>query len=86
MIADAMLDTTQRGDLVLDFFLGSGTAVIAAQKIGRRTFGMEIDPVYVDVIVRRWQAWTGEVAIHAETGLAFEAIAAGRAGGADAAA
>ncbi len=60
MIADAILDCTARGEVVLDAFLGSGTTIIAAERTGRRGYGIELDPRYVDTIVRRWQAYTGE--------------------------
>ena len=49
-------------------FLGSGTTLIAAERVGRCCYGMEIDPLYVDTIIRRWQAFTGDKAIHAVTG------------------
>jgi DNA methylase len=62
-----------------DGFAGSGTTVIAAEKTGRRGYGLEFDPRYLDVAVRRWQTYTGQVAIHAETGLSFTAMAEGRA-------
>ena len=65
MVADAIMDCTARGDIVLDPFLGSGTTVIAAERTGRRCYGIELDPLYVDTIVRRWQAYTGEHARHA---------------------
>lgn len=74
MIADAIMDCTARDDLVLDAFLGSGTTLIAAEKTGRRCSGLELDPRYVDVIVRRWQKFTGARATHAETGKSFDAI------------
>jgi DNA modification methylase len=67
MVADAILDCSARGDVVLDSFLGSGTTLIAAERVGRCCYGMELDPLYVDTIVRRWQAFTGEDAIHAVT-------------------
>ena len=59
MVADAILDCSARGDVVLDAFLGSGTTLIAAERTGRRCYGLELDPAYVDTIVRRWQALTG---------------------------
>jgi len=60
-----------RGDLVLDPFLGSGTAVIAAERSGRRCYGLELDPLYVDTIIRRWQRQTELDAVHVETGETF---------------
>jgi DNA modification methylase len=77
MVADAILDCSARGDVVLDSFLGSGTTLIAAERVGRCCYGMEIDPLYVDTIIRRWQAFTGENAIHAVTGKRFDEVAAG---------
>ena len=59
LLADALLDVTARGDIVIDPFLGSGFTLIAAERTGRRCRGVEIDPLYVDVIVRRYQAETG---------------------------
>jgi DNA modification methylase len=64
LVADAIMDSSARGEVVLDAFVGSGTTVIAAERTGRRCFGLELDPVYVDTIVRRWQAYTGEHARH----------------------
>ena len=75
MVADAIMDCTARGDIVLDGFLGSGTTVIAAQRTGRRCYGLEIDPLYVDTAVRRWQIFTRERARHAEAGCSFEELA-----------
>lgn len=80
MIADAIRDASNRGGLVLDAFLGSGTTIIACEKTGRVCAGLELDPKYVDVIVRRWQAYTGRQAVHAETGLSFDEMAAMRSG------
>ncbi|MEQ8321892.1 MAG: DNA methyltransferase [Rhodospirillales bacterium] len=80
MIADAIRDASNRGDLVLDAFLGSGTTIIACEQTGRVCAGLELDPKYVDVIVRRWQAYTGHRAVHAETGFSFDEMAAMRAG------
>src|SRR5262249_45613305 len=59
LVADVILDCSARGDIVLDAFLGSGTTVMAAERTGRRCYGLEIDPVYVDTIIRRWQAYCG---------------------------
>jgi DNA modification methylase len=74
LVADAILDCTARGDLVLDPFLGSGTTLIAAERVGRVCYGIELDPCYVDTIVRRWQAFTGQSAIQESTGRAFNEI------------
>jgi DNA modification methylase len=74
MVADAILDCTKRGDIVLDAFLGSGTTLMAAERVGRICYGLEIDPLYVDVAIRRWQRHTGEAAIHADTGRRFDEI------------
>ena len=76
MIADAMLDCTGHGDRVIDCFLGSGTALVAAERTGRICYGMELDPLYVDVAIRRWQACTGEAATDLATGRTFAEIEA----------
>ncbi|MBV9200511.1 MAG: DNA methylase N-4, partial [Alphaproteobacteria bacterium] len=75
MVADAILDCSARGDIVLDGFLGSGTTVIAAERAGRRCYGLELDPLYVDTIVRRWQTLTGDSAIHLGSGRHFDELA-----------
>jgi DNA modification methylase len=56
---------------VLDPFLGSGTTVIAAERTGRACYGIELDPHYVDTIVRRWQVFTGQSAVQESTGRTF---------------
>ncbi len=71
LVADAIMDCTERRDIVLDAFLGSGTSLIAAERTGRRCYGLELDPTYVDTIVRRWQVFTRGSAIHAESGRSF---------------
>ena len=75
-----MLNHTNPGDLVYDPFLGSGTSIIAAETIGRTCFGLELYPLYVDVIVRRWQAFTGGSAVSATSGQSFDQIAKESAG------
>jgi len=75
MVADAILDCSARGDIVLDAFLGSGTTVIAAERTGRRCYGLELDPAYVDTIIRRWQALTSGSARHAASGRGFDDLA-----------
>jgi DNA modification methylase len=72
LVADAILDASDRGSIVLDAFLGSGTTIIAAEKTGRIGYGIELDPKYVDRAIRRWQRLTGKKAIHAETGATFD--------------
>ena len=62
MPEDPLVDLTNRGDMVLDPFLGSGSTLIAAQNTGHVCRGMEIDPLYVDVIIRRYEAVTGKSA------------------------
>jgi len=73
MIADAILDCSKRNDIILDPFLGSGTTLLACERVGRRCYGMELAPSYVDTAIRRWQMMTGEKAVHAITGLTFTA-------------
>jgi DNA modification methylase len=82
MVADAILDVTRRGDVVLDPFLGSGTTLMACERISRRCRGLELDPLYCDVSIRRWEAYTGAAVRHAETGQSFATIAAERQGAA----
>jgi DNA modification methylase len=72
MIADAILDCSAPGDIVLDNFSGVGSTILAAEKTGRRCYAIEIDPVYVDTAVMRWGKITGKIAIHSDTGKCFE--------------
>ena len=83
MCVDAILDLSNKGDVILDPFLGSGTTLIAAEKSGRQCRGIELDPGYADVSIRRWEGLTGHEAVHAETGLTFTAMATERAPGGD---
>jgi DNA modification methylase len=78
LVADAMRDCSERGDLVLDPFMGSGTTILAAERSGRRAAGIEIDPYHVDTAIRRWQTATGKSALLAEDERTFEVIAAER--------
>jgi DNA modification methylase len=78
MLIDALLDLTDRGNLVLDQFLGSGSTLIAADRTGRVCRGVEIDPLYVDLIVRRYEAETGQKAMLVETGESYVDLAARR--------
>jgi site-specific DNA-methyltransferase (adenine-specific) len=72
-----MLNNTKGGDIVLDLFGGSGTTLIAAEKNGRVSYLMELDPKYCDVIVKRWQEFTGKIAIHADTNKPFAEVTNG---------
>lgn len=63
LLKDFMIDVTQPNDWIFDAFLGSGSTLIAAEHMGRRCVGAEIDPLYIDVIIRRWEAETGCKAI-----------------------
>jgi DNA modification methylase len=74
LVADAMRDCSSKGDIVLDPFLGSGTTVMAGEKIGRRCFGLEYEPAFVDVAIRRWQAYTKADAILDGDGRTFDEI------------
>jgi len=78
LVADAIKDCSQRDQLVLDTFSGSGTTLLAAERVGRRARALDIDPRYVDVAIRRWQAFTGRDAIHIDSGRTFEEIVGGQ--------
>jgi hypothetical protein len=75
LVVDAIKDCSQRGGIVLDPFGGSGTTLIAAERTGRQARLIEFDPHFVDLVVRRWQAFTGAKAIHAERNQTFDEIA-----------
>jgi DNA modification methylase len=74
LVADAILDCSKRGGIVLDVFAGSGTTLIAAERTGRRGFGIEIDPYYSDTIIRRFDEMYGLKAIHEESKLDFATL------------
>lgn len=74
LVADAIRDVTDRGDIVLDSFMGSGTTLLAAERTGRIAYGMDIDPGYVDVAIRRWERMTGKRAYLTATGQSFEDV------------
>jgi DNA modification methylase len=78
LVVDAILDTSARGDIVLDPFLGSGTTLLAAERTGRRCRAVEIDPTYVDVAIRRWRTFTGQDARLEPTGKSFTEVEAER--------
>jgi DNA modification methylase len=75
LIADVIKDASRRSNLVLDPFAGSGSTIIAAEKTGRQARALEIDPHYVDLIIRRWQSYTGSPALLDTTTTSFEDIA-----------
>nr|WP_217895315.1 DNA methyltransferase [Sphingomonas sp. CDS-1] len=77
LVADAMLDCSKRGDLILDPFSGSGTTLLAALKTGRRGAAIELDPLYVDVAIRRLMTASGLPALNPD-GIRFEDVAAQR--------
>jgi len=79
LIADAILDCSRRGEIVLDPFLGSGSTLIACEKTNRILAGIEISPRYVNVAITRWERWTGESAVHEQTGRTFAELAERRA-------
>ncbi len=75
LIADLMLDCSKRNGIVLDLFGGSGTTILAAENSGRRARVIEIDPLYVDLSIRRWQKLTGDKAVLASSGKTFNELA-----------
>jgi DNA modification methylase len=81
LVADAIRDVTRRGAIVLDPFAGNGTTIIAAEKTGRHGRAIELDPLYCDVIVRRWQQYTGKAARLEGSDLTFEDVEARRLAG-----
>jgi DNA modification methylase len=87
LVADAMRDCSRRDDIVLDPFMGSGTTILAAERISRRAHGLEIDPVYVDVAIRRWQSFTRRDAALRQPARplmkSLKAVLFGRSGGCD---
>ena len=76
LLQRALQNNSKQGDEVIDLFGGSGSTLIACEKTARDCRMMELDPKYCDVIVKRWQDFTGEAATHAESGKAFDEVAA----------
>ena len=76
LVERAILNSSKSRDIVLDLFGGSGTTLIAAEKSGRQARLIELDPKYVDVIVKRWQDWTGLKATREADGVAFDSLGA----------
>ena len=75
LVADAILDCSERSGIVLDAFSGSGTTIIAAERTGRCGYAMELEPKYVDVAIRRWEQMTGENAVLGQAGRTHAKIA-----------
>jgi DNA modification methylase len=75
LVVDALKDCSKRGGIVLDPFAGSGTTLLAAEKTGRIGRAIELDPHYVDAAIGRWQALTGQAAVHTESGKTFSELA-----------
>jgi DNA modification methylase len=73
LIERMLRNSARAGDVVLDAFGGSGSTLIAAEQLGMRAHLCELDPRYCDVILRRWQEFTGRRAVHAESGRPFPA-------------
>lgn len=71
LVADAIRDVSHRGQIVLDSFMGSGTTLLAAERTKRVAYGMDIDPLYVDLAIRRWEKMTGQKAMLASSGRTF---------------
>ena len=74
LVADAIRDCSKQGAIVLDPFVGSGTTIIAAEQTSRRAAAIEIDPLYVDTAIRRWQGMTGKAAVLAADGRSFQEV------------
>lgn len=74
MIAEAIKDASPRGGIVLDSFLGSGTTILAAEKVGRTGYGIEYEPKYCDLALLRWQQFTGRDAVLEASGRTYEEV------------
>lgn len=80
LLEDALMDVTRRGDIVLEPFMGSGSTLMACELMDRRCRGIELDPLYVDVAIRRWQTRTGGLARLEATGETFFEVLSRRTG------
>jgi DNA modification methylase len=78
MVAEALRDCSLKEDLVLDVFMGSGTTLLAAEKIGRISYGIEYDPTYVEICIQRWEAYTKSEAVLKDDGRTFAEVQADR--------
>jgi DNA modification methylase len=79
LMADAIKDCTRRDDLIVDPFVRSGTTLLAAERVGRKAYGMDSDPLFIDAAIRRCQDCTTQNAILVATGQTFDQVAAHRA-------
>jgi DNA modification methylase len=80
LVADAIRDCSHRNGVVLDSFAGSGTVIVAAERTGRKARAIELEPLYVDVAIQRWQRQTGRTAVLSATGQSWTALRAERLG------
>lgn len=76
----AVKNSSREGEIVLDFFAGSGSTLIACEQLQRACYAIDLEPRYVDAIINRWQTVTGKQAIHAQSKKTYEATAKERAG------
>lgn len=74
LVWDTILDASNRGDIVLDSFLGSGSTLIACEKAKRICYGIELEPLYIDTAIRRWQELTGKEAVRADGGATYNQL------------
>lgn len=74
LVSDAILDCSKRGGIVLDAFAGSGTTLLAAEKTGRRGYGIELDPYYADLVIQRFSDLYGLKATHVDSELSFDRL------------
>jgi predicted RNA methylase len=81
LVERAIRNSSKTRDTILDPFAGSGTTAIACEKAGRQARLIELDPKYCDVVIRRWQQWSGKQARHEQSGRAFNDVAVGAIGG-----
>ena len=78
LVSDAILDCSKRGGIVLDAFTGSGTTLLAAEKTGRHGYGIELDPHFVDLVIKRFEEIYGLDTTHSQSGLSFDQVKAQR--------